>query len=80
MLTLRNLSIATVGTAIAMALVGIAAAALPLRAQVENASLCQFDFPGCTQSACQTNYCDVYSPGSTGFCQGLGNRCCNCYF
>ena len=65
-------------SAIVMSIVGVAAVAMPLKAQ-NREMLCQFSFPGCTQPACQ-DICDVYFPNSTGFCQGSGGVCCNCYF
>ncbi len=75
----RILRTATLLSAVVMASVGIGAAALPLKAQHQE-MLCQFYFPGCTQATCQSTYCDVYYPLSTGKCQGVGGTCCNCFY
>ncbi|MEK7239420.1 MAG: hypothetical protein AAB224_02450 [Gemmatimonadota bacterium] len=79
MSSIKNFRTLTMVSAIVMAIVGLGAAAMPLKAQ-NQPLLCMFYFPGCTPVACQVDYCDVYEPGSTGFCQGQDAVCCNCYY
>lgn len=79
MFSTQKLKAAAIVGAIAMAGVGLAATVVPLKAQNQE-MLCMFYFPGCTPGTCQSTYCDVYYPGSTGFCQGQGSVCCNCYY
>ena len=79
MLSIRSFRTLSMLSAIVMSIVGVAAVAMPLKAQKQE-MLCMFAFPGCTQGACQANYCDVYYPGSLGYCQGSGGVCCNCYY
>lgn len=75
----KSLTTATILAAIAIAGIGLGAAALPLKAQNQE-MLCQFYFPGCTVNECQTTYCDVYYPESFAYCQGSQGQCCNCYY
>ncbi|MGH7711956.1 MAG: hypothetical protein ACREOG_11770, partial [Gemmatimonadaceae bacterium] len=78
MLSLKSLRIGTIVSAIVMAMVGLGAATMPLKAQ-NQALLCHYLFPGCNQPGCQ-DLCDDGFPGSTGFCQGPQGECCNCYY